>query len=102
MSVEAYADLPDTITIREFSVKGMVYVTTLLDAKKYPKTAMANFYQQRWHIELDIRAIKTHMGMELLTHLRDSGLPKLLIFHCRQFFVRKNLLKSMGFFEFSL
>ena len=33
MSVEAYADLPDTITIREFSVKGMVYVTTLLDAK---------------------------------------------------------------------
>jgi len=66
MSVEAYADLPDTITIREFSVKGMVYVTTLLEAKKYPKTAIATFYQQRWHIELDIRAIKTHMGMELL------------------------------------
>jgi len=33
MSVEAYADLPDAITVREFSVKGMVYVTTLLDAK---------------------------------------------------------------------
>jgi len=66
MSVEAYADLPGTTTIREFSVKGMVYVTTLLDAKKYPKTVIANFYQQRWHIELDIRAIKNHMGMELL------------------------------------
>jgi len=67
MSVEAYADLPDTIAVREFSVKGMVYVTMLLDAKKYPKTAIASFYQQRWHIELDIRAIKTPMGMELVS-----------------------------------
>ena len=44
----------------------MIYVTTLLDAKKYSKTAIATFYKQRWHIELDIRVIKTHMGMELL------------------------------------
>ena len=66
MTGEAYTDLPGTITIREFSVKGVVYVTTLLDAKKYPKTAIATFYQQRGHIELDIRAIKTPMGMELL------------------------------------
>ena len=66
MTAEAYADLPDTITVREFSVKGIVYVTTLLEPKKYHKTEIAAFYQQRWHIELDIRAIKTHMGMELL------------------------------------
>jgi IS4 transposase len=63
MTGEAYAGLPDTITVREFSVKGRVYVTTLLEAKKYPKTAIATFYQHRWHIELDIRAIKTHRGL---------------------------------------
>jgi hypothetical protein len=34
--------------------------------EKYPKTAIATFYQQRWHIELNIRAIKTHMGIEFL------------------------------------
>ncbi len=66
MTEYAYAELPDAITIREFAVNGLVYVTTLLDAKAYPKAALANLYQQRWHIELDFRSIKTHMGMEML------------------------------------
>ncbi len=66
MSEEDFAKLPDGITIREFSVKGVVYVTTLLNAKTYPKKALAEIYQQRWKIELDFRTIKTHMGMEML------------------------------------
>jgi len=40
----------------------MIYVTTLLDAKKYPKTAIASFYQQRWHIELDNKGHKNPYG----------------------------------------
>ncbi len=63
---DEYAALPDAITIREFSVKGLVYVTTLLDAKAYPKIALAELYQQRWQIELDFRSIKTSMGREML------------------------------------
>lgn len=66
LSENEYAALPDQITIREFSVKGLVYVTTLRDAKAYPKTALADLYQQRWKIELDFRSIKTSMGMEML------------------------------------
>lgn len=66
MTEEAYADLPAKITVREFAVKGIVYVTTLLSAKKYPKTAIAALYRERWKIELDFRSIKTHMGMEML------------------------------------
>jgi hypothetical protein len=66
MTEEAYADLPAMITVREFAVKGIVYVTTLLSAKKYPKTAIAALYRERWKIELDFRSIKTHMGMEML------------------------------------
>lgn len=66
MTVEAYAGLPDTITVREFSVKGVVYTTTLLSAKTYPKTAVALFYRERWKIELDFRTLKTDMDMELL------------------------------------
>lgn len=62
----AFAELPDIITVREFSVKGVVYVTTLLNAKTHPKKALAELYQQRWKIELDFRTIKTHMGMEML------------------------------------
>jgi hypothetical protein len=95
MSVEAYADLPDTITVREFSVKGMVYVTTLLDAKKYRKTAIASFYQQRWHIELDIRAIKTHMGMELLRCKTPEMVEKEIAVHVLAYnIIRGNLAQA--------
>ncbi len=66
MSEEDFAELPDLIYVREFSVKGVVYVTTLLNAKAYPKKVLAELYQQRWKIELDFRTIKTHMGMEML------------------------------------
>ncbi len=66
MSEEDFAELPDVIHVREFSVKGVVYITTLLNAKAHPKKALAELYQQRWKIELDFRTIKTHMGMEML------------------------------------
>jgi hypothetical protein len=42
-----YGDLPDVIQFREFSVKGRVYVTTLMDAKKYHKKELAELYTQR-------------------------------------------------------
>ena len=66
ISEEDFVELPDVIYVREFSVKGVVYVTTLLNAKAYPKKVLAELYQQRWKIELDFRTIKTHMGMEML------------------------------------
>ena len=66
MAKQDYADLPETITVREFAVNGRVYVTTLLNEKCYHKQELAILYKQRWKIELDFRSIKTHMGMELL------------------------------------
>jgi hypothetical protein len=66
MTEQAYAELPAVITVREFSVNGIVYVTTLLNAKRFNKQELASLYKERWKIELDIRSIKTHMGMEML------------------------------------
>ena len=66
MSEKDFAELPSVISIREFSVKGVVSVTTLLNAKGYPKKVLAELYQQRWKIELDFRTIKTSMGMDML------------------------------------
>ena len=95
MTGEAYADLPDTIAAREFSVKGMVYVTTLLEAKKHPKKAIAIFYQQRWHIELDIRAIKTPMGMELLRCKTPEMVEKEIAVHVLAYnIIRGNLAQA--------
>lgn len=66
MTVQDYADLPEMITVREFKVKGVVYLTTLLNAHQFNKQGLASLYKERWKIELDFRTIKTHMGMEML------------------------------------
>ena len=66
MTALEYADMPDFITVREFKVKGVVYVTTLLNAKKHHKNELASLYKERWKIELDFRSIKTNMGMDVL------------------------------------
>ncbi len=42
--------LPNEICIREFYVGGIVYVTTLLDVKKYHKKELAILYKARWKI----------------------------------------------------
>ena len=61
-----YEALPDRIMFREFSVKGCVFVTTLINAKKYHKQALVELYTQRWVIELDFRSLKTHLKMDML------------------------------------
>jgi len=61
-----YKALPEEIIIREVKVNGRVYVTTLFDEKKYSKKELAEFYRQRWTIELDFRSLKTHMKMDML------------------------------------
>jgi len=47
-------------------VRNLVVVTTLLDAKTYSLEDRAVLYHQRWHVELDIRAIKATLQMEML------------------------------------
>jgi hypothetical protein len=41
-------------------------VTTLTDARKYTKDDLAELYHKRWLAELDIRAIKITLGMDVL------------------------------------
>ena len=42
-------------------------MTTLLNPKTASKKAIGSCYQQRWHIELDFRNIKTTLGMTKLS-----------------------------------
>jgi hypothetical protein len=76
MSDEEFLALPDKLKDREFRVAGEVYVTLLLNEKKYPKKALGKLYHERWNIELDIRSIKTHMGMEILRCLTAKMVEK--------------------------
>jgi IS4 transposase len=95
MSERAYAELPPTITVREFSVNGIVYVTTLLNAKRFIKQELASLYKERWKIELDFRAIKTHMGMEMLRCKSPEMVQKEIAVHLLAYnIIRGNLVQA--------
>ena len=75
MDAETYRRMPKTIEVREievrvdqpgFRVESLVVVTTLVDARKYTKADLAELYHKRWLVELDIRAIKCSLGMDVL------------------------------------
>jgi hypothetical protein len=67
MSPEEYEQVPETLTVREFYAGGKIMVTTFLCPKDAPKAILKALYQRRWSVELDLRNIKTTLGME---HLR--------------------------------
>jgi len=67
MTVELYESAPATLTVRELEVGGKVLTTTLVCPKTVPKAELKALYRRRWHVELDIRNIKTILGMETLS-----------------------------------
>lgn len=66
MDEQTYAEMPETFEVREVKVNGRVLVTTLLDARLAPPAELDRLYRGRWHIEVDLRSIKTEMGMDIL------------------------------------
>jgi putative transposase len=75
MDGASYAALPEYLTVREiryqvttpgFRVEEMVIATTLTDAALYTAADLADLYHERWHVELDLRAIKTSLKIDQL------------------------------------
>ena len=67
MTHEQYESAPDTLTIRELEVGGKTLVTTMTCPNTTLKSALKDLYTHRWQVELDIRNIKTTLGMETLS-----------------------------------
>ena len=75
MDPEIYQLLPDTLAIREIRkfiatpgcrARELVIATTITDAEHYSKDDLLDLYHDRWHVELDIRAIKQSLQMDEL------------------------------------
>jgi putative transposase len=75
MDETTYQRMPATLEIREvqvqvhqpgFRVESLVVVTTLTDAEQYRQDDIAELYHERWLVELDIRAIKVTLGLDVL------------------------------------
>ena len=66
MSQDEYDQAPATLKVREFQAGGKIMVTTFLCPKDAPKSVLKALYRSRWNVELDLRNIKTTLGMETL------------------------------------
>jgi putative transposase len=73
MDEETYATIPKALTVRElrvhvhvrgFRVSELIVVTTLTDAERYPREEIAKLFRLRWHVELDLRNIKTSLRLD--------------------------------------
>lgn len=66
LSQSLYDSFPQTQLIREVRVKSKVLVTTMLSTEHASRKALGDLYARRWDIELDLRNIKTTLGLEVL------------------------------------
>jgi len=75
MSVEDYRQQPKTISIRlvDVSVKRKGFrpntftvATTMIDDTEFPADWIRSVYESRWLVELDIRAVKCSLNMDIL------------------------------------
>jgi Transposase DDE domain len=76
MDEETYRQLPATLVLREvrvevsvrgFRVQRYELITTLVDAQEYSVAELGQLYRRRWEAELNLRAVKTSLGMDQLS-----------------------------------
>lgn len=85
MTPRQYEAAPASILVRELRRKvrlshgrnkTVVIVTTLLDANLYPAEEIVELSRQRWGVEINLRHLKTTMGMEVLRCKSVEGVKK--------------------------
>ena len=100
LTKEQWAAVPAQLLVREitftvdvpgFRSKTLVVVTTLLDARRFPKHAFVELYRRRWMVELFLRDMKTTMGMEVLRCKTPAMVDKELA----MYLVAYNLVRAL-------
>ena len=95
-----YAALPQALAVREvrvrvrvagFRTRVLVVATTLLDPATFPREDVASLYRLRWYAELDLRALKQTMQMDVLRCLSPEMVTKEVWAHLLAY----NLLRGL-------
>ncbi len=85
MTTEQFLTLPESLLVREVRyriaqrgcrVKEVTFVTTLMDAARYPAADLAALYLRRWQVETDFAHLKTTLGMDILKCQTVAGVQK--------------------------
>ncbi len=104
MDQETFEQMPETLDLRlvevqvsepGFRTESFLVVTTLLNPKEYPAEEIADLYRKRWLVELDIRAIKVQLGMDVL-RCKTPAMVRKEIWTCLLAYnlIRKALLEA--------
>ena len=96
-----YQSLPRYLSVREMLVRvvepgrrtrRLIVATTLLDRERYSREAVAALYQARWQVALDIRSLKSYLG---LGELRCQS-PEMLAKELWGGLLAYNLVRKVG------
>jgi hypothetical protein len=91
MTPEEYEQVPLSLQIRETRVGQWVLISSLNDAKAVSRQDLNELYGWRWHVELDIRAIKTVMQMDVLR----CKTPQMVVKEVAAHLLGYNLVRSV-------
>jgi hypothetical protein len=104
MDQETYDRMPASIELREvlvqvnqpgFRTESLVVVTTLCDAEEYPAEEIAELYRGRWLVEVDIRAIKITLDMDVLRCKTPAMVRREIWTHLLAYnMIRRSILQS--------
>ena len=100
LSKEEFLTLPSTLTVREiyyyiiipgFRTQRVSLITTLLDTTKYSSLELLKLYGERWSVELNLKHLKTTLGMEVLR----CKTPQMVRKELYVYLLAYNLLRSL-------
>ncbi|MEA5596867.1 IS4 family transposase [Rivularia sp. UHCC 0363] len=105
LSKDEFDALPQTITVREiyyyifipgFRTERVSLITTLLDKRTYSTLEIIGLYSKRWDVELDLRHLKTTLGMDVLRCKTPSMVRKEIYVHLLAYNLLRSLMWSSG------
>jgi len=103
MSASEWLGLPATLTVRlvrfqvqekGFRTRQVTLVTTLLDAQRYPPSALAALYRRRWQVELSFRQIKSALAMDHLAVRSPEMVDRSLAMHLIAYQLIRGLMQE--------
>ena len=105
LSKDEFDALPPSITVREiyyyivipgFRTDRVSLITTLLDKTTYSSLEVVRLYGQRWNVELDLRHLKSTLGMDVLRCKSPSMVRKEIYVYLLAYNLLRSLMWSAG------
>lgn len=105
LSESEFAALPLTLVVREiyyyifipgFRTQQVSLITTLLDTKTYPSLKIVKLYGFRWEVEVNLKHLKTTLGMDVLRCKTPSMVRKEIFVHLLAYNLLRSLMWSAG------